>query len=209
MRVALAHDTTELRRRDRSCHRAPVSARGAELQQSVVVDFPRGRIESRGGTTERVVVLSAANFASLFELPAVFESLADSLAEAVAREALEHLAGEPDPLPDEVARCISLGTASRGMGLVEFERWGDLLCAVWRDPPASSSRFEAFVERFLARVVGDAIGCDAAGAVIYRSAERITVLLGTPETCDHVRELVAQGVTLPRLVDHLVAGELS
>lgn len=175
----------------------------------MVVDFPRGRIESRGETTERLVVLSAASVASLFEVPAVVEALADSLAEAVARDALIHLAGEPDPLPEEVARCISLAMAARGLGLVEFERWGDLLCAVWVDPLVSSSRVEAFAERFLSRVVGDSIGAESSGAVIDRGPSRVTVLLGSDEVCAHVRALVAAGVALPRLADHLVVGEAS
>lgn len=175
----------------------------------MVVDFPRGRVESRGDNAERLVLLSASAFASLFELPVALHGLADGLAEAVAKDTLIHLDGASDPTPDEVATSISFATAARGLGLVAFERWGDLLCVVWRDPPVSSERFGAFAERFLARVVGDAIGMEAAGVVIDRDASRITVLLGAEATCEHVRTLVSQGVTLPRLADHLLAGEPS
>lgn len=175
----------------------------------MVVDFPRGRVESRGETVERLVLLPASIFAGLFELPVPLDGLADSLAEAVAKDALVHLDGAADPTPDEVATSISFATAARGLGLVSFERWGDVLCVVWRDPPASSARFDAFAERFLARVVGDAIGAETSAAVLDRDAARITLLLGSDETCQHVRTLVSQGVTLPRLADHLLAGEPS
>ncbi|MFO0624855.1 MAG: hypothetical protein U0325_04505 [Polyangiales bacterium] len=186
-----------------------MSAQGAELQPSVVVDFPRGRVESRGGTAERLVLLPATAFASLFEGPTDLRPLADDLADAVARDARAHLDGNADPTPDEVATSLSHATAARGMGLVAFERWGDLLCVVWRDPPASSAGFASFAERFLARAVGAVAGMSASGAVIDRDAARITVLLGAEATCAHVRTLVAQGVGLPRLADHLLAGEPS
>jgi hypothetical protein len=175
----------------------------------VVVDFPRGRVESRGASGERLVLLPAASFAALFELPTDLRPLADDLAAAVARDAQAHLGERSDATPEEVATSLSYATAARGLGLVSFERWGDLLCVVWRDPPASSARFAPFAERFLARAVGAAVGLDASGAVIDRDDARITVLLGAEVTCDHVRTLVSQGVGLPRLADHLLAGEPS
>ena len=155
------------------------------------------------------MLLPAASFAALFEHGMDLRPLADDLADAVARDARAHLGEASDPTPDEVATSLSHATAARGLGLVAFERWGDLLCVVWRDPPASSAGFAPFAERFLARAVGAAVGTRASGAVIDRDASRITVLLGAEETCDHVRTLVSQGVTLPRLADHLLAGEPS
>lgn len=178
-----------------------------DLQQSVVVDFPHGRIESRAGSTERLVALPSSWFARVFELDAPLDGLADALAEPVAKEALDALDGDPDPTPDDVATAISIALGARGLGLVSFERWGDIVCAVWRDPPAASKGFEGFAERVLARVVGDVIGLDASGVVIDRGGGRLTVLLGTDETCAHVRALVAQGVGLPGLADHLIAGD--
>lgn len=184
-----------------------MSARVPDLQQSVVVDFPRGRIESRAQETERLVALPAAWFARVFELPGPFDDLADALAEALAKDALVHLDGENDPTPEDVATAISVATAARGLGLVSFERWGDLLCVLWRDPPVASKGVEGFAERVFARVVGDVIGLDVSGVVIDRDAARLTVLLAREETSAHVRALVAQGVTLPRLADHLTAGD--
>lgn len=175
----------------------------------MVVDFPRGRVESRGASGERLVLLPAASFAALFELPMDLRPLADDLAAAVARDARAHLGDAADPTPEEVATSLSHATAARGLGLVSFERWGDLLCVVWRDPPAASERFAPFAERFLARAVGAAVGMETSGAVIDRDGARITVLLGAEVTCDHVRTLVSQGVGLPRLADHLLAGEPS
>lgn len=171
--------------------------------------MPRGHIESRGVTTERVVVLPASVFNGLFEPEPSLDALRTALASAVAREALDHLDGEPDPTPEQVATSISIATAARGMGVISFERWGDVLCVVWSAPPASSKRFASFAERFLAQVVGDAIGTDVDAALLDQGATRLTVLLGSEETCAHVRSLVAQGLTLPRIAEHLVVGEPS
>lgn len=178
-----------------------------ELNPSLVVDFPHGRIESRAATTERLVALPTSWFARVFELDAPFDALADALAEPVAKEALDHLDGAPDPTPDEVATALSIALASRGLGLASFERWGDVLCVVWRDPPATSKGFEAFAERVLARVVGDVVGAETEGVVIDRGGARLTVLLGSEATCAHVRDLVAKGVGLPGLADHLTVGD--
>lgn len=184
-----------------------MSVRVPDLQQSVVVDFPHGRIESRAAATERLVALPASWFARVFDLDAPLGALADALAEPVAKEALGHLDGAPDPTPDEVATALSIALASKGLGLAAFERWGDLLCVVWRDPPASSRGFEAFAERVLARVVGDVVGAEISGVVIDRGAARLTILLGADETCAHVRGLVEKGVGLPALADHLTVGD--
>lgn len=184
-----------------------MSVRVPDLQQSVVVDLPRGRIESRLAAPERLVALPSAWLGRVFELAGPFDALADILAEDLAKDALVHLDGEPDPTPDDVATAISFALATRGLGLAEFERWGNVLCVVWRDPPVRSRAFEGFAERVLARVVGDVLGAEASGAVIHRGDDGVTVLLGREETCAHVRELVAKGVALPALADHLSLGD--
>lgn len=157
-------------------------------------------------TPSRVLALPTSWFGELFQhLGPAAISMADKLSEPIARDALEILDGEPDPTAEQVAWAVSLSFALRGLGVGHFERWGDALTFVWRDPPALEKSFHDFAAHFLARVVGDLSGVESFGVVIAQHERSLVVLLAGESCCREVRGLVQSGAPFRSILEQLYA----
>ena len=86
-----------------------------------------------------------------------------------------------------------------------FERWGDVLTFVWRDPPALEPSSHDFAARFIARVVGDLSGVESHGAVIAQHERSLVVLLAGEACCREVRAQVQSGTPFRAILEQLYA----
>ena len=175
---------------------------------TLVLDLPRGRIDTGAAQSDRLVALPAAWVGELLEcLPDGLDAFADRLVAPMVADAAEALEDIPGSLPEDVAWALSLAFARRGFGLVSFERWGDALLFVWRSPPATGPGFREFAARLSSRVVAELLGLRVRGAVLNGDGATLRVLLASPETCQEVRSLTVEGVSPEAILELLTTGD--
>lgn len=204
-----ARRTLHLRTPRGSCDgTAAVALRTNVPSESLVLDLPRGRIETAAPERARVVALPAAWLGDLLEkLPpgADLDVLAAGLAPSIVREARATLLHTDDPTPEETGYALSVAFALHGLGVGHFERWGDALTLVWRDPPAHEPAFQRLAARLAARVIGELSGLDVHGAVVRATGDELQVFFGSQEACAKATELARSGLGLGALFDHFSA----
>ncbi len=187
-----------------------VAIRPLDLSNVLVADLPRGRLGSARSDT-RLVALPADLLDALVEQHASAPGrgagdLVGALAPALVTDARVVLGEAVDPSPDDVAYAVSVAFATRGFGLAAFERWGDALVFVWRDPPCRGGAFRDLAASLAARVVGELTGIDIHGAVVTAGDDALRVLLASAETCALARDLGRQGQGLGAVLDQLSPG---
>ncbi len=185
--------------------RGAVTAKAPDWTSALVADLPRGRLTLTTSQEARVVALPGALLSALIVAggPGAVAA-ADALGDALGDDARAFLAGADDPTPEQTAHALSLALSLRGLGTACFERWGEALLLILRDPPAEG--MGAFVARAGARAVSAVTGIDAEGAVLGAEAEEVSVLLASPETAQAARGLVAGGSSRAAVLARLHGG---
>lgn len=184
-------------------YRCTVAARPLDLRGAIVANLPRGRIETRD--QRRLVALSVQWLESLISSVSIetARSLGASLARELERDARSVLENEAEASPEDVGYALSVVLASRGLGLVHFERWGDALALVWREVPCRSEVWRELIASTAAALVSGLTGLDVAGAPIGPSESEVCVLLASRETCEAARRMAREGHSLPQIVASL------
>lgn len=174
----------------------------------LVADLPRGRIESRH--KQRLVAVPAEWLVTLVGRAALRAadrvelgvSLA-ALVEADARRVLD----EDEAAPEDIAYALSMALASRGLGTVEFERWGDALTLLWHELPEETETWEDLASSAAAALVRSLTGLSVEGAPVGWSHGSLRVLLASREVCALARESARAGEALPAFLARLERGE--
>jgi hypothetical protein len=182
-----------------------VTAKVPDWTSALVADLPRGRLTLTTSQEARVVALPGALLGALVAVggPAV-EAAADALGDALAGDVKAFLDGADDPGPEAFAHALSLALGLRGLGTGRFERWGDALLLVLRDPPAGG--LGALVARSAARAVSTVTGVAAEGAVIAADGDALSVLLASAETAAAARAMVSAGLGRAAVLARLHGG---
>ncbi|MEI8254909.1 MAG: hypothetical protein WCJ30_04475 [Deltaproteobacteria bacterium] len=179
-----------------------MATRPVDLGGALVADLPRGRIENRD--QQRLVAVPAEWLEQLVgHARAAADTVGAALGESLEAEARAVLDPASDLSPEDVAYALSVALASRGLGTVEFEQWGEALTLVWRDPPGSGDALADMFAAMAARLVGGVSGVEVAGAAVGRDGTSIRVLLAASEACDLARERMRHGDSFGEIVARL------
>ncbi len=167
-----------------------------------MADLPRGRIENRD--QQRLVAVPAEWLEQLVgHARAAADTVGAALGESLEAEARAVLDPASELSPEDVAYALSVALASRGLGTVEFERWGEALTLVWRDPPGSGDALADLFAATAARLVGGVSGVEVSGAAVGREGTSIRVLLASSEACEHARDRARRGESFAEIVAQL------
>lgn len=167
-----------------------------------MADLPRGRIETRD--QKRLVAIPAEWLEQLVgHARAAADTMGVALGESLDSDVHAVLDAWSEASPEDVAYALSAALASRGLGTVEFEHWGDVLSLVWRDPPGSGDAIAELFAATAARLVRGLTGIELSGAAVGREGTSLRVLLASSDVCDDARERVRRGDSFAEIVAHL------
>lgn len=180
-----------------------VAVRSVDFRGAIVADLPRGRIETRD--RRRLVALPADWFITLLERASgdAVTALGAQLGQILEPDVRAVLDGETEPTPDDVAYALSAAMATRGLGTVSIERWGDALVLVWHDPPGKGPNWNEMAAEITASLVARITGLEVACAPIWDGTGDLRLLLSSRAVCEMARERARQGETLPQILMHL------
>jgi hypothetical protein len=91
--------------------------------------------------------------------------------------------------------------------VVEFERWGDALVLLWRDPPMDGPAWAELAASTSAMLLGRLTGLDVSATPLGDDGGTLRMLLGSRAACAMARERVAAGDGLSAIVARLERGE--
>jgi hypothetical protein len=179
-----------------------VAIRQVDLRGALVADLPRGRIEGRD--QRRLVAVPADWLEQLVtHARGAADTVGTALGAALEADARAILEGAQEASPEDVAYALSVALATRGMGTVEFEQWGDALTLIWREPPGSGDALGEMFATTAARLVEAVSGQPISGAAVGREGSSLRVLLASREVCDLARERIRRGEAFGEVLAHL------
>jgi hypothetical protein len=185
-----------------------VAIRNPVLSPALVMDYSRGRIDTQGNASERVLCLPATLFADMLDhMRDGRETFADRLVDPMVQEVKQALEGLDALPPEEVAWALSVSLGRRGLGTVAFETWGDAMVLVWHTPPSVSQHFQDFASRLASRVVGDLYGLPVHGVVLSAEVAVLRVLLASKETAQALHARPAKQISVEATLAALVQGD--
>lgn len=184
-----------------------MGTRAVEVRGSLVADLPRGRIESRD--KQRLVAMPAEWIVALVKRanlgPADRAELGALLASALVAD-VKRVLDEDESSPEDMAYALSMALATRGLGTVEFERWGDALTLLWHDLPEEGNEAWGDIGAAAgAAVVRSLTGLAVEGAPVGWSHGSLRVLLASKAVCAIAREKTKAGESLLAVLGTLEA----
>ncbi len=154
-----------------------------------MADLPRGRIESRD--KQRLIALPSEWLVALVRRTALSAADRAELGSTLAgmlESDVGRVVDEEESAPEDIAYAFSMALATRGLGTLEFERWGDALTVLWHDLPDESETWADIACATCSALVRAITGLAVEGAPVGWSRGSLRVLLASRAVCALARE---------------------
>jgi hypothetical protein len=156
------------------------------------------------GKGQRLVLVPSASIESLD--PVAQERLGTDLGRACGARAASRLGGEGgvrNAALETVVSHLAGELAVAGLGVVHVERWGRAMIVVVTNPSVAT---DAFLGAALAGALGALSGRDVSTASVGRDRGTVRFFVGSVDTAERARSLVAQGKGHAEIVAALQGG---